>query len=64
MRWLTEVAGLDAAIDYKQGNLDEQIAQPAPTKWDVFFDNVSGTSGPQPPQSLFPCCHVRRYLWL
>ena len=41
-RWLTEVAGLDAAIDYKQGNLDEQIAAACPDKWDVFFDNVGG----------------------
>ena len=43
-RWLTEVAGLDAAIDYKQGNLDEQIAATCPDKWDVFFDNVGGST--------------------
>ena len=41
-RWLTQVAGLAAAIDYKQGNLDEQIAAACPDKWDVFFDNVGG----------------------
>ena len=41
-RWLTEVARLDAAIDYKQGNLDKQIATTCPDKWDVFFDNVGG----------------------
>ncbi|MAW32630.1 MAG: NADP-dependent oxidoreductase [Alteromonadaceae bacterium] len=41
-RWLTEVAGLDEAIDYKQGNLNEQIAAACPNKWNVFFDNVGG----------------------
>ena len=41
-RWLTEVAGLDAAIDYKQGDLDGQIAAACPNKWNVFFDNVGG----------------------
>jgi len=41
-RWLTEVAGLDAAIDYKQGDLDGQIAAACPDKWNVFFDNVGG----------------------
>lgn len=41
-RWLTEVAGLDAVIDYKQGDLDSQIAAACPNKWNVFFDNVGG----------------------
>ena len=41
-RWLTEVAGLDAAIDYKQGDLNGQIAAACPNKWNVFFDNVGG----------------------
>jgi NADPH-dependent curcumin reductase CurA len=41
-RWLTEVAGLDAVIDYKQGDLDGQIAAACPDKWNVFFDNVGG----------------------
>ena len=40
--WLTDIAGLDAAIDYKQGNLDAQIAEACPDKWNVFFDNVGG----------------------
>ena len=39
--WLTEEAGFDHAIDYKQGNLDQQIAE-ACLKWNVFFDNVGG----------------------
>ena len=33
---------MDAAIDYKQGNLDAQIAEACPDKWNVFFDNVGG----------------------
>ena len=41
-RWLTEVAGLDAVIDYKQGDLDGRIAAACPDKWNVFFDNVGG----------------------
>ena len=41
-RWLTEVAGLDAVIDYKQCDLDGQIAATCPNKWNVFFDNVGG----------------------
>jgi NADPH-dependent curcumin reductase CurA len=41
-RWLTEVAGLDEAIDYKKGDLDKQIAMACPNKWNVFFDNVGG----------------------
>ena len=40
--WLTEEAGFDHAIDYKQGNLDQQIAEACPEKWNVFFDNVGG----------------------
>ncbi len=38
--WLTGEAGFDQAIDYKQGNLDQQIAEACPEKWNVFFDNV------------------------
>ena len=39
--WLTEEAGFDHAIDYKQGNLDQQIAEVCPeVEW--FFDNVGG----------------------
>jgi NADPH-dependent curcumin reductase CurA len=40
--WLTEEAGFDHAIDYKLGNLDQQIAEACPEKWNVFFDNVGG----------------------
>ena len=40
--WLTSEAGFDHAIDYKLGNLDQQIAEACPEKWNVFFDNVGG----------------------
>ena len=40
--WLTEEAGFDHAIDYKQRNLDQHIAEACPEKWNVFFDNVGG----------------------
>ena len=40
--WLINEAGFDHAIDYKLGNLDQQIAEACPEKWNVFFDNVGG----------------------
>jgi NADPH-dependent curcumin reductase CurA len=39
-RWLTEVAGADAAIDYRSESLPEAIARTCPDGVDVFFDNV------------------------
>lgn len=41
-RWLTEVAGFDAAIDYKSQDIGDGIAKVAPTGVDVFYDNVAG----------------------
>lgn len=41
--WLTEVAGFDAALDYKAGALAERIGEAAPAGVDVFYDNVGGT---------------------
>lgn len=41
-RWLTDVAGADAAIDYRAGNLPEAVASACPDGVDVFFDNVGG----------------------
>jgi hypothetical protein len=41
-RWLTDVAGADAAIDYRQGNLPAAIAAACPAGVDLFFDNVGG----------------------
>ncbi len=40
--WLTEQAGFDSVIDYKQGNVSEQIKATCPNKVDVYFDNVGG----------------------
>ncbi|MGI8336456.1 NADP-dependent oxidoreductase [Actinomadura scrupuli] len=34
--------GYDAAIDYRQGSLEEQLAKAAPGGIDVYFDNVGG----------------------
>ncbi len=43
-RWLTDVAGADAAIDYHAGHLSEAIARACPGGVDVFFDNVGGST--------------------
>ena len=40
--WLKETAGFDAVIDYKNEDVNAQIAHHCPDKWDVFFDNVGG----------------------
>ena len=42
--WLTDSAKLDVAIDYKAGDLDAQIGAACPEKWNVFFDNVGGST--------------------
>jgi NADPH-dependent curcumin reductase CurA len=43
-RWLTDVAGVDQAIDYKTcGNLDQAVGGAFPKGIDVYFDNVGGT---------------------
>lgn len=39
---LTETLGFDAALDYRAGNLAEQLEHAAPTGIDVSFDNVGG----------------------
>ncbi len=41
-RWLTDVAGFDAAIDYKAGDLRGQLRAAAPDGVDVAYDNVGG----------------------
>ncbi len=41
-RWLTEVAGFDAAIDYKKMPLPMGLRRFAPEGIDVCFDNVGG----------------------
>jgi NADPH-dependent curcumin reductase len=41
-RYLTEILGFDAAIDYKNDNLVEALKAACPSGIDVFFDNVGG----------------------
>jgi NADPH-dependent curcumin reductase len=40
--YLVETLGADAAIDYKNGSLAQQLAEAAPNGVNVFFDNVGG----------------------
>jgi NADPH-dependent curcumin reductase CurA len=41
-RYLTARLGLDAAVDYRDGHLAEQLNSVAPDGIDVYFDNVGG----------------------
>ena len=41
-RWLLEEARLDAAIDYKNEDVDARLAELCPDGIDVYFDNVGG----------------------
>jgi NADPH-dependent curcumin reductase CurA len=40
--WLTKEAHFDAAIDYKNENVAERLAELCPKGIDVYFDNVGG----------------------
>jgi NADPH-dependent curcumin reductase CurA len=40
--WLTKVCGLDAAIDYRLGRVQERLAELCPNGIDIFYDNVGG----------------------
>ncbi|WP_018349036.1 NADP-dependent oxidoreductase [Longispora albida] len=40
--YLTSRLGFDAAINYRAGNLRDQLAQAAPDGIDLYFDNVGG----------------------
>ncbi|ASO22804.1 hypothetical protein FHR81_005131 [Actinoalloteichus hoggarensis] len=42
VRYLTEELGFDAAFDYKDGPVAEQLRAAAPDGIDVYFDNVGG----------------------
>ena len=42
VRLLTDELGFNAALNYKEGNLREQLAAAAPEGIDVYFDNVGG----------------------
>jgi NADPH-dependent curcumin reductase len=41
-RLLTEELGFDGAIDYKSGDLKDQLRRHTPDRVDVFFDNIGG----------------------
>jgi hypothetical protein len=41
-RWLTEELGFDAAINYKNADLEKALAKACPDGIDVYFDNVGG----------------------
>jgi NADPH-dependent curcumin reductase CurA len=41
-RWLTDEAGFDAAIDYRQGTVSKELKALAPNGIDVIYDNVGG----------------------
>jgi NADPH-dependent curcumin reductase CurA len=41
-RWIVEQAGYDAAIDYKNEDLDKRLAELCPQGVDKYFDNVGG----------------------
>lgn len=41
-KWLVDELGFDAAIDYREGNVNKAIRGHAPDGIDVFFDNVGG----------------------
>lgn len=40
--WLVDEAGFDAAIDYKNENVNQRIGELCPKRVDVYFDNVGG----------------------
>ncbi|MFD4644634.1 NADP-dependent oxidoreductase [Lentzea sp. NPDC058436] len=42
VKYLTEELGFDAAFNYKDGPVAEQLAATAPNGIDVYFDNVGG----------------------
>ena len=41
-RWLTTHLGIDAAVDYKEGDVFKALRAAAPKGIDVYFDNVGG----------------------
>nr|VFJ57372.1 MAG: hypothetical protein BECKDK2373C_GA0170839_105910 [Candidatus Kentron sp. DK] len=41
-RWLVESAGFDAAIDYRNEDVEQRIGMLCPDDVDVYFDNVGG----------------------
>lgn len=42
-QWLTETAGLDGAIDYKNEDVNARLKELCPDGIDIFYDNVGGS---------------------
>ena len=40
--WLTDVLGVDAAVNYRQANAYKQLKQACPKGVDIYFENVGG----------------------
>lgn len=40
--YITETLGLDAAVEYKKGNVSEQLKETCPDGIDVYYENVGG----------------------
>ncbi|HUP90649.1 MAG TPA: NADP-dependent oxidoreductase [Solimonas sp.] len=57
-RWLTEDLGLDAAIDYRAGDVGKQLQHLFPKGIDGFFDNVGGEVLEAALQNLAPLAKV------
>lgn len=41
-KWIVEQAGFDAAIDYKNDDIDQKLRELCPQGVDAYFDNVGG----------------------
>jgi len=41
-QYLTETLGYDAAVEYKKGNVSEQLQETCPDGIDVYYENVGG----------------------
>jgi len=41
-QWLTDTIGIDGAVDYKAGDVGDQLDKLVPEGIDLFFDNVGG----------------------
>ena len=41
-RYVTQQLGFDQCVDYKQGNLKENLANACPSGIDIYFENVGG----------------------
>ena len=40
--WITNELGFEVAVNYKTGNLEEDLKRACPNGIDIYFDNVGG----------------------